>query len=63
MLTETAGRWLRVSDGSQDEANQEPSIDKHIADHGYATGPTYRLHGASASKGKQQKLLTRLSPT
>jgi DNA invertase Pin-like site-specific DNA recombinase len=52
-----AGRWLRVSSGDQDEANQEPSIDKWIADHGYEVGPTYRLHGKSASKGKQQAKL------
>ena len=29
-------------------------------DHEYATGPTYRLHGASASKGKQDKMLARV---
>jgi DNA invertase Pin-like site-specific DNA recombinase len=52
-----AGRWLRVSGTDQDEVNQEPQIDRWIADHGYEVGPTYRLHGKSASKGKQQAKL------
>lgn len=55
-----AGRWLRVSTLGQDEENQEPSIDGWIADHGYEVGPTYRLHGASASKGKQDKMIKRV---
>jgi len=52
-----AGRWLRVSGSDQDEINQEPQIDRWIADHGYEVGPTYRLHGKSASKGAQQAKL------
>jgi DNA invertase Pin-like site-specific DNA recombinase len=55
-----AGRWLRVSTGGQDEANQEPQVDGWISDHGYEVGPTYRLHGQSASKGKQDKMLARV---
>lgn len=57
---EIAGRWLRVSTGGQDERDQEPDIDRWIEDHGYAVGPTYRLHGASASKGKQDKMIERV---
>lgn len=53
---EIAGRWLRVSSGGQDEAQQEPDVNQWISDHGYTTGPTYRLR-ASASKGKHQGML------
>jgi DNA invertase Pin-like site-specific DNA recombinase len=49
-----AGRWIRVSTGAQDEANQEPDIDRWISQHGYRPGPDYRLRGKSASKGKHQ---------
>jgi len=59
-MTERAGRWLRVSTGGQDEASQEPDIDKWIAGHEYGTGPAYRLHGKSASKGKQDKALNQV---
>src|ERR1035441_8188251 len=55
-----AGKWLRVSTGDQDERDQEPDIERWIEDHEYATGPTYRLHGASASKGKQDKMIARV---
>lgn len=54
-----AGRWLRVSTNAQDEASQEPDIDKWIADHGYAEGSTYRVKGRSAYHGKQQDALDR----
>jgi DNA invertase Pin-like site-specific DNA recombinase len=57
---ETAGRWVRVSTGAQDERDQEPDIDRWIADHGYAVGPTYRLHGKKASKDKHQKYLDQM---
>jgi len=52
--TDVAGRWIRVSTGAQDEANQEPDVDRWIDQHGYAPGPDYRLRGKSASKGKHQ---------
>jgi DNA invertase Pin-like site-specific DNA recombinase len=57
---ERAGRWLRVSSGGQDEANQEPDINGWIASHGYEDAETYQLHGKSASKGKQDKELNRV---
>jgi DNA invertase Pin-like site-specific DNA recombinase len=62
MSAERAGRWLRVSSGGQDEANQEPSIDKWIDDHAYQVPAdcTYTVHGKSASKGKHQKYLDRM---
>jgi len=56
-MTEQAGRWVRVSTAGQDERNQEPDIDRWCADHGYEAVKTYRLHGKSASKGKQQAAL------
>jgi DNA invertase Pin-like site-specific DNA recombinase len=51
------GKWIRVSSGGQDEANQEPDIDKHCDRHGYNVTKTYTLHDKSASKGRQQKAL------
>jgi DNA invertase Pin-like site-specific DNA recombinase len=59
-MTDIAGKWLRVSTSGQDEANQEPDIDKWIADHGYGVGPTYQLHGKSASKGEQDSELEKV---
>ena len=52
-----AGKWLRVSSGGQDEANQEPDLDRHCDDRGYYVAKTYPLHDKSASKGEQQKAL------
>ena len=52
-----AGKWIRVSSGGQDEANQEPDIDKHCAGLGYDVVKTYTLHDKSASKGEQQAKL------
>jgi DNA invertase Pin-like site-specific DNA recombinase len=52
-MTENAGRWLRVSTGDQNEANQGPDIDRWIADHGYHQAKTYTIHGKSAYKGEQ----------
>lgn len=54
---ESAARWLRVSTGGQDEANQEPEIDGWCKDHGYVVRRTYTLRGKSASKGQQDKAL------
>lgn len=52
-----AGKWIRVSSGGQDEANQEPDIDKYTADRGYDVVKAYVLHDKSASKGEQQDRL------
>jgi site-specific DNA recombinase len=54
---ESAARWLRVSTGGQDEANQEPDIDGWCKDNGYVVRRTYTLRGKSASKGQQDKAL------
>ena len=50
---ETAGIWLRVSTGGQDEASQEPDTLRYCADHGYQVAATYTVHGKSAYKGAQ----------
>lgn len=55
-MADRAGRWLRVSRGTQDEANQETDIDKWITDHGYEPVKDYRLR-KSAYKGKHQAVL------
>jgi site-specific DNA recombinase len=52
-----AAKWVRVSSGGQDEANQEPDIDRHCAGLGYNVVKTYTLHDKSASKGEQQAKL------
>ena len=57
---ESAARWLRVSTGAQDEANQEPDIDGWCSDHGYVVRKTYTLRGKSASKGQQDKALNQM---
>lgn len=54
---EAAGIWLRVSTTGQDEENQQPAIMRWVTDHRYQVTKTYMLHGASASKGQQQKKL------
>jgi DNA invertase Pin-like site-specific DNA recombinase len=58
---EQAGRWLRVSRDSQDEANQEHDIDEWIASHGYrlADGCTYTLR-KSAYQGRHAEMLDRV---
>jgi DNA invertase Pin-like site-specific DNA recombinase len=58
---ERAGRWLRVSTNSQDEANQERDIDDWIAGHSYqlVDGCTYRLR-KSAYKGKHAEMLEKV---
>jgi DNA invertase Pin-like site-specific DNA recombinase len=53
-MTERAGRWVAVSTGGQDERDQEPDIDRWIADHGYEPVETYRLHGVSRYKGTKR---------
>lgn len=52
-----AGKWIRVSSAGQDEANQEPDVDKHCAERGYDVVKAYALHDKSASKGEQQDRL------
>ena len=42
---ESAARWLRVSTGAQDEANQVPDVDDWCKDHGYVIRKTYTLRG------------------
>jgi hypothetical protein len=54
-VSEIAGHWLRVSTMSQDEASQEPDLDRWISQHGYKVGPTYRVHGLSAFHGKTDR--------
>lgn len=51
---ETAARWLRVSSGGQDEANQEPDVEAYCAAKGYADGPVYTVHAKSAFHGDHQ---------
>jgi DNA invertase Pin-like site-specific DNA recombinase len=54
---ERAGVWIRVSSGGQDEKNQLPDIERHIAAHGYNVVRKYELNDKSASKGEQQATL------
>ena len=54
---ERAARWLRVSSGGQDEANQEPDVDRHCEARGYDVVKTYTLHDRSAYHGEQQAAL------
>ena len=60
VVGENAARWLRVSTLAQDEANQEPDIDKWCREHGYVVRKTFSLKGKSASKGKQEKALSEM---
>jgi DNA invertase Pin-like site-specific DNA recombinase len=53
-MGEYAGRWVRVSSGGQDEANQVPDVNRWIDERGYEVTANYVLHGRSASKGEQQ---------
>ena len=54
---ESAGIWIRVSSGGQDEANQLPDIERHCTAQGYSVERRYELHDRSASKGEQQAKL------
>jgi len=49
-----AGRWLRVSTNAQDEASQEPDIDRWVTLHDYEAVETYRAHGESAYHGEHE---------
>lgn len=53
-MTETAGVWIRVSTASQDEASQLPDCVRYREARGYAEGPIYEVHGASAHKGNRR---------
>jgi DNA invertase Pin-like site-specific DNA recombinase len=52
-MAERAGIWLRVSDNTQDEQNQEPETRRYCADHSYEVAETYTVHGKSAYHGEQ----------
>jgi DNA invertase Pin-like site-specific DNA recombinase len=53
----TAGIWVRVSSGGQDEENQVPDLERYCGQRGYVIATRYVLHAKSASKGKQQQAL------
>lgn len=59
MAGDRAGLLFRVSSGGQDEANQEPDVERYAAGHGYRTSQRSRwvLHDKSAYKGEQQTAL------
>jgi site-specific DNA recombinase len=42
---------------AQEEASQEPDLDRWISRHEYEAGPTYRVHGLSAYHGQQEAKL------
>jgi DNA invertase Pin-like site-specific DNA recombinase len=53
-MTETAGIWIRVSSGDQQEENQLPDNLRYCAEKGYQVRePYYVVHGKSAYKGEQ----------
>jgi DNA invertase Pin-like site-specific DNA recombinase len=54
---ESAGIWIRVSTGGQDEAQQVPAVEGHCESHGYRITRRYELNDKSASKGEQQAKL------
>jgi DNA invertase Pin-like site-specific DNA recombinase len=49
-----AGIWLRVSTLDQSEEGQYPDCAAYRDRKGYAEGPTYEIHGASARKGNRR---------
>ncbi len=51
------GAWIRVSSGGQDEANQEPDIERYCAGRDYHIARRYQVHGKSAYHGQQQAAL------
>jgi len=53
----SAGVWIRVSSGGQDEANQVPDVERYCRDHGYTETRRYTVHDRSAFKGEQQAAL------
>ena len=55
MAGDRAGTLIRVSSGGQDEANQEPDVERYCAGRGYRAVKSYVLHDKSAFKGEQQE--------
>jgi len=53
-MPEPTGIWLRVSSGGQDEANQEPDLERYCQEHDYLIEHRYEVHGKSAYHGQQQ---------
>jgi DNA invertase Pin-like site-specific DNA recombinase len=53
IMSDRAGRWVRVSGDSQSEADQLPDIDSYCDAKGYTKGKPYEVHGKSAYKGAQ----------
>jgi DNA invertase Pin-like site-specific DNA recombinase len=51
---DTAGIWLRVSTLDQSEESQYPDCAAYRDRKGYAAGPVYEVHGASARKGNRR---------
>ena len=49
------GAWIRVSSGSQDEANQVPQVIAYCVDRKYWVACWYVVHAKSAYKGEHQK--------
>jgi DNA invertase Pin-like site-specific DNA recombinase len=56
----TAGIWLRVSSGKQDEANQEPGVLRHCEQAGYEIAQRYEVHDRSAFRGEQDAKLAEM---
>jgi DNA invertase Pin-like site-specific DNA recombinase len=54
---EPVGIWLRVSTNQQDSENQRPDIERYCHANRYQVAKVYQLDGASAFKGKQEKLI------
>ena len=59
-MAEKCARFRRVSSGGQDEDNQLPEIDGHIAERGYEVAGDFALHAKSASKGEQEQALEQI---
>lgn len=56
-MATSAGVWIRVSSGGQDEANQVPDVDRHCSQRGYRINKRYEVHDKSAFHGEQQAKL------
>jgi DNA invertase Pin-like site-specific DNA recombinase len=53
----SAGTWIRVSTGGQDEQNQTPDVERYCKAHDYNVTRRYELNDRSAFKGEQQAKL------
>jgi DNA invertase Pin-like site-specific DNA recombinase len=60
VMTTKAGVWVRVSSGSQDEANQVPDVERYVLDHGYDETRRYTVRDRSAYHGEQQAELDKM---